>query len=564
MRSKIVQILHSFKPNKLNIVLIFLVLLIFLLGFVYFRQSPTYISNRDYKALIDSGAIQKAKIENDKIFIMYNGKEYIVLKEAVDLKELFKVTKIEKSDEMPFLVETIILCFIVLIFVFIIDKLLKKAPTRKIVVEQKGLANSENANFNFSPSLSSVKFSDVAGIDEVKSELVEIVDFLKNPKKYQNFGIKLPKGVIMAGPPGVGKTLIAKAVAGESGVPFYYQSGANFSQMYVGLGAKRVRELFANAKLNAPSIIFIDEIDAVGKSRGEGRNDEREVTLNQLLTEMDGFEENSGVIVIAATNKIDMIDEALLRPGRFDRRIFISLPNYKDRMEILKIHLQDKKHNLDLSKLSRMSVGFSGAGLATFVNEAMINALRRGSELLEICDFDSVKNKVLLGKKRDLVLSESEKEIQALYQGAKALSAYWYGVNFAKINLLEDEFLKDDSEIESKTNLENKLKIYLSGLAALKIYKDDSFSNSKSDIKKVLNLANEMVYDYAMGGEILPNQGSVEGLIRKNYDEVSKFLSSMQGVLVEVSKYIFAYETITSAKIKEILSKEYQGDKSED
>lgn len=563
MKSKIAEISQKLKPNKLNIILIFLVILIFLLSFVYFRNSPTYISKAEYDSLVENRAITKATLDNGKIYLTYNGKEYIVLEDAIDLKELFSVAKIEKTNESPFWVEFLFLTFIVFLLILAIDKVLKKAPARKIVVEQKGLVNSTNSsNFSFTPSISNIKFSDVAGIDEVKSELVEIVDFLKNPIKYQNFGIKLPKGVIMAGPPGVGKTLIAKAVAGESGVPFYYESGANFSQMYVGLGAKRVRELFANAKSNAPSIIFIDEIDAVGKSRGEGRNDEREVTLNQLLTEMDGFEENSGVIVIAATNKIDMIDDALLRPGRFDRRIFISLPNFKDRVEILKIYLRDKTNSVDITKLSRMSVGFSGAGLATFVNEAMISAIKRGSKILELRDFESVKNKVLIGKKKDLVLNEKEKEIQALYQGAKALSAYWYSVNFSKINLLEDDFLKDDSEIESKTDLENKLKVYLSGMAALKIYKNDIFSNSKHDIKKSLNLANIMIFDYAMGGEVVPNQQSIESLLRKNYDEVSEFLSSMGGALVGVSKYLFTFETITAAQVKEILSKEYQGEES--
>ncbi|QKF64787.1 AAA family ATPase [Campylobacter corcagiensis] len=563
MRSKIAEILQKLKPNKLNIILIFLFILIFLLSFVYFRNPSIYISKAEYDSLIDNKAITKATLDDGKIYLKYNGKDYIVLEDAVDLKELFGVTKIEKANESSFWVDFIILAIMVFLLIFAIDKILKNAPARKIIVEQKGLANSTNSsNFSFTPSISNIKFSDVAGIDEVKSELVEIVDFLKNPIKYRNFGIKLPKGVIMAGPPGVGKTLIAKAVAGESGVPFYYESGANFSQMYVGLGAKRVRELFANAKANAPSIIFIDEIDAIGKSRGEGRNDEREVTLNQLLTEMDGFEENSGVIVIAATNKIDMIDDALLRPGRFDRRIFISLPNFKDRIEILKLHLKGKANSADITKLSRMSVGFSGAGLATFVNEAMINAIRRGSEILELSDFESVKNKVLIGKKKDLVLSEKEKEIQALYQGAKALSAYWYSVNFSKINLLEDDFLKDDSEIESKTTLENKLKVYLSGMAALKIYKEDSFSNSKHDVKKALNLANIMIFDYAMGDEIMPSQQVVESLLKKNFDEVSEFLSSMGSSLVSVSKYLFAFETVTADKIKEILSKEYDGEEN--
>ncbi|NLY03737.1 MAG: AAA family ATPase, partial [Campylobacter sp.] len=512
----------------------------------------------DYNSLLENRAISSARLDEGKVYLTYDGKEYVVLEDAIDIEELFRVTKIYKDNETPFWLEFILFCGIVFLLIFIIDRLIYKPSSKKTVLEQKSqpLSGQNSENFIFKPVISNIKFSDAAGIDEVKNELTEIVDFLKNPSKYKNFGINLPKGVLMSGPPGVGKTLIAKAVAGEAGVPFYYENGSNFSQIYVGLGSKRVRELFANAKSNAPSIIFIDEIDAVGKSRGGGGNDEREVTLNQLLTQMDGFEENSGVIVIAATNKIEMIDDALLRPGRFDRRIHISLPNYKDRIEILKIHLNGKNHDLDIGKLSRMSVGFSGAGLATFVNEAMLNALKRGSGLLELCDFEQVKNKVLVGKKKDLVLSEEEKEIQALYQGAKALSAYWYNVNFNKINLLEDDFLNDDIEIESKTALENKLKVYLSGISALKIYKDDVFSNSKSDMSKVIVLANKMVYEYAMGSEILPSQADVEKLISKNYGEVSKFLATMQVALVDISKHIFAYETISSVKVREMLLKE--------
>jgi len=245
-----------------------------------------------------------------------------------------------------------------------------------------------------------VSFKDVAGIQDVKEELEEIVDFLKNPARYKRYGITLPKGVLLVGPPGVGKTMIAKAVAGEASVPFFYQSGATFVQIYVGMGAKRVKELFSQAKANAPSIIFIDEIDAVGRARGGMRNDERESTLNQLLTEMDGFEDSSGVIVIAATNKIDIIDEALLRSGRFDRRIFISLPDKNDRLEILKAYMRNKPTEVDLESLANMSVGFSGAALATFVNEAAINALRRGSTILELGDFVAVRQKVLMGKKK--------------------------------------------------------------------------------------------------------------------------------------------------------------------
>ena len=545
MRLKKEEILRIFKLNKLNIALIFLFILIGLLSFVYFRNGPVYLNFNEYNQILNSNKIQKAKIDGNKVYLKFDGKEYVVLKEAVNLKELYKQTRIYQKDETSFLSQMIVLFLISFLFIIILDFYLRQKKSLKTQLKKAEANDNIDFSNSFKPAISNITLDDVAGISEVKDEIIEIVDFLKNPKIYKNLGINLPKGLLMAGPPGVGKTLIAKAIAGEAGVPFYYESGANFSQMYVGVGAKKVRELFANAKSNAPSIIFIDEIDAIGKS-----------TLNQLVTEMDGFIENSGVIVIGATNKIEMIDDALLRPGRFDRRVFISLPNYKDRIEILKIYLRGKKFDLDLSKLSRISVGFSGAGLATFVNEAMINALKRKSEILEFNDFVKTKNKVLFGKKKELILSEKEKEIQALYQAAKAISAYWFGVEFEKINLLEDDFLKDDEEIVSKSILENRLKVYLSGVNALKIYKNDSFNNSKSDIKKALELSHKMIFEYSMGEFIVPNQNEILNILNKNEKEIKEFLSTMQKPLFEITKHLFAFETISKETIRDILKED--------
>lgn len=405
---------------------------------------------------------------------------------------------------------------------------------------------------DLSPSVSDVRFSDVAGISEVKDELIEIVDFLKNPAKYRNFGIKLPKGILMIGEPGVGKTLIAKAVAGEADVPFFYQSGASFAEVFVGVGARRVRELFAKAKSCAPAIIFIDEIDAVGGKRGIGRNDEREATLNQLLTEMDGFEENSGVMVIGATNKINLIDDALLRSGRFDRRVFIGLPNYKDRIEILKIYLEGKRCSANINKVSRLCVGFSGAGVATLVNEAAINALKRGSDTIELSDFENVRMRVFYGVQKSRILTEYEKEIQAFYQGAKALSAYWYSFDFEKIELLNDKFLNEDFEIESKTQILNQIKVLLSGMAALQIHKNDAFSNSASDVKQAIALAQKMVFELAMGDSFTPSAQSVNKILQDCYDEVSEIIRTMQDKLNQISKQIFVYEFITFEDVQKI------------
>jgi cell division protease FtsH len=354
-------------------------------------------------------------------------------------------------------------------------------------------------DFVIKPTISNVTFKDVAGISEVKEELTEIVDFLKNPEKYKSFGIKLPKGVLLIGPPGVGKTLIAKALAGEAGVPFFYQSGSSFVQMYVGVGAKRVRDLFSKAKASAPSIIFIDEIDAIGKARGNLRNDEREATLNQLLTEMDGFEGSEGVIVIGATNKVELLDEALLRPGRFDRRVFVELPGLNDRIEILKVHLRGKPFKGNLENIAKMTVGFSGAALASLVNEASIHALKQGKKYIEESDFYAVKDKVLIGKKRLQTYNPKEKEILSFYQAAKAVVAEWLGVEFERISLVKDDFKEEDKEIISKTEIMNKIMVYLAGRIAVEVKYREKFSNAHMDIKKAKDLAVKMVKDYAMG-----------------------------------------------------------------
>ncbi|MRJ06680.1 MAG: AAA family ATPase, partial [Epsilonproteobacteria bacterium] len=358
-------------------------------------------------------------------------------------------------------------------------------------------------DFIIRPTTSNVTFNDVAGISEVKEELVEIVDFLKNPKKYRDFGIKLPKGVLLVGPPGVGKTLIAKAVAGEAGVPFFYQSGSSFVQMYVGVGAKRVRDLFNKAKMMAPSIIFIDEIDAIGKARGNMRNDEREATLNQLLTEMDGFEDSSGVIVIGATNKIELLDDALLRPGRFDRRIYVELPGLKDRLEILRVHLKNKPFRGNLETIAQMTVGFSGAALASLVNEASIHALKKGKLYIDESDFFAVKDKVLVGKKKLQTYSPQEKEILSYYQATKAVVAEWLGVDFERITLVKDDFKEEDKEIVSRTELTNKIAVYLAGRVGVEEKFKEKFSNAHLDLKKARDLAMKMVRDYGMGNSLV-------------------------------------------------------------
>lgn len=547
------EILHKIKKSKLNIILIFLVLLIVLLSIVYFKDDSRYITEREFSELVRADQIKRAHIEDGNLNFTYDGKRYKILVDIVDLKELSNhalITKEEDSESGGTSAILIIFTFAFFLFVYYFETVLARRRRMDGAARQSASASGELGDL--SPSVSDVRFSDVAGISEVKDELIEIVDFLKNPAKYRNFGIKLPKGILMIGEPGVGKTLIAKAVAGEADVPFFYQSGASFAEVFVGVGARRVRELFAKAKSCAPAIIFIDEIDAVGGKRGVGRNDEREATLNQLLTEMDGFEENSGVMVIGATNKINMIDDALLRSGRFDRRVFIGLPNYKDRIEILKIYLEGKRCSANINKVSRLCVGFSGAGVATLVNEAAINALKRGSDTIELSDFENVRMRVFYGVQKSRILTEYEKEIQAFYQGAKALSAYWYSFDFEKIELLNDKFLNEDFEIESKTQILNQIKVLLSGMAALQIHKNDAFSNSASDVKQAIALAQKMVFEFAMGDSFTPSAQSVNKILQDCYDEVSEIIRTMQDKLNQISKQIFVYEFITFEDVQKI------------
>lgn len=274
-----------------------------------------------------------------------------------------------------------------------------------------------------------VTFDDVAGVDEAKEELSEVVDFLSNPRKFTRLGGRIPKGVLLVGPPGTGKTLLARAVAGEAGVPFFSISGSDFVEMFVGVGASRVRDLFVQGKKNAPCLIFIDEIDAVGRQRGAGLgggHDEREQTLNQLLVEMDGFESNEGVILIAATNRPDVLDPALLRPGRFDRQVVVPTPDVKGRLKILEVHTRrtplDKHVNLEV--IARGTPGFSGAALENLVNEAALQAARLGQDTVFMRDFEYAKDKVLMGKeRRSLILSDEEKRITAYHEGGHALVA---------------------------------------------------------------------------------------------------------------------------------------------
>lgn len=365
-----------------------------------------------------------------------------------------------------------------------------------------------------------VTFSDVAGADEAKYELMEVIEFLKDPSKFQKLGGKIPKGVLLLGPPGTGKTLLARAVAGEAGVPFYSISGADFVEMFVGVGASRVRDLFDQSKRNAPCIVFIDEIDAVGRHRGAGLgggHDEREQTLNQLLVEMDGFEQNSGIIIIAATNRPDVLDPALLRPGRFDRQVVVDRPDVKGREGIFKVHTTKIPlgNDVNLEVLAKGTPGLSGADIANIVNEAALFAARRNSEFVTMYDFENAKDKVLMGiERKSLVISPKEKEMTAYHEMGHALVRQFIPNSdpVHKVTIIPrgralgvTTFLpNEDHHSLSKEYIEAQIITLLAGRAAEKIVFDTLSTGASNDLQRATQLARKMVCDWGMSNEVGP------------------------------------------------------------
>ena len=546
--------IKTLKFSKKSAIIVAAGVLVVLFAIAIFRSMPSKITLLDYDNFLQAGAIQSAIIDDNHVIIKALNKSYIIPKEMISLSELGQRVAVESSSDGGFGWVILILVFLVGV-VFVLVKFAPLAKPKQKIQDNNQPSNSLDLNSQITPVVSNISFSDVAGIKDVKSELIEIVDFLKNPAKYTNLGIKMPKGVLMVGPPGVGKTLIAKAVAGEANVPFFYQSGANFVQIYAGMGAKRVRELFSMAKTYSPSIIFIDEIDAVGKARGGNRSDEREATLNQLLTEMDGFLSSSGVVIIAATNKIEMMDEALLRSGRFDRRIFVAMPDISDRNDILSIYLQNKRHTVDISTIARSTTGFSGAALATLVNEAAINALRNGREIINNDDFKAVENRVIDGKKHLHSLSQSEKQIQAIYQSAKVLMAEFCGINFSQISLLNDKFGASDAFLSSKSDLLGLIKVHLAGICALNLITGELYTNSKNDIKTAKNIARELVIEYGMGDRIISSDSDVSELLEQLRIEVSELVGKMRAEIDALAKFLLENESASKAEVMMIIQR---------
>ena len=447
------------------------------------------------------------------------------------------------------------------------------------------------------PSDKKVTFSDVAGVAEAKEELEEVVDFLKDPKKYTSLGGRIPKGVILVGPPGTGKTLLAKAVAGEADVPFFSISGSDFVEMFVGVGASRVRDLFEQGKKHAPCIIFIDEIDAVGRHRGAGLgggHDEREQTLNQLLVEMDGFESNEGVILIAATNRIDVLDPALLRPGRFDRRVTVSRPDVVGRLGILKVHSKKTPlvEEVDLDVIAKGTPGFTGADLENLVNEAALQAARTNKKKIEMIDFEMAKDKVLMGPERkSMVISDKEKRVTAYHEAGHTL----VGINLPytdpihKVSIIprggalgvtqtlpNEEMLNLTSEKAA-----NFISFLMGGRCAEELIFSEITNGASNDIERATQLAHNMVCTWGMSSKLgainfkksgvtpfgYSNDGALDyseetidsevaKLIQDNYDIAHNILKENKTILENLAEALIIWETLDSGQVEKIVAGE--------
>ena len=524
-----------------------------LLLYALLRDSTNVVSLDEAKEIIVSNQVEKAVIDTQYLYLSTTDKGVVKIPVSNLPVELTAHLKIEAKNGNGWLWFLAILALIGAAVWWV----MKNRRFEIFSQGEKGVSTAVNSEPLLQstpiPVKSNVRFSDIGGIGDVKEELEEIIDFLRNPKRYYSFGARMPRGVLLVGPPGVGKTMIAKAVAAEADVPFFYQSGASFVQIYVGMGAKRVHELFAAAKKNAPSIIFIDEIDAVGKKREGGSNDEREGTLNQLLTEMDGFEETSGIVVIAATNNIEVMDGALLRAGRFDRRIFVELPTASERVSILDKYLQHIPHDLTIDEIAKMTVGFNGASLAALVNEAALLCLRRKEFQVKSDHFLAVKDKVMLGKKRLVMLSEKQRHHQARYQAGKVFMATWFDLPYEKITLSNESITPPTAEPLLKHEIEAHIRIHLSGLIACELRFGEHSSNASHDLFVARELVESMINVYGMGSSLIPSQGDVSGLINRLYEETHILLERYEKSVDKLETILSEYEHISKALAKETM-----------
>lgn len=558
-----------------------------------------------FMTMTDNKEIGQVEIQNNQIVFTDKENQKIYKTGIIDdpglverLYESGAVFAKEIIKEMsPFL--SILLSWILPIIIFVsIGRLM----TKRLMYKAGGGSNTmmfgkSNAKI-YVESTKGIKFDDVAGVDEAKENLNEIVDYLHNPEKYREIGASMPKGVLLVGPPGTGKTMLAKAVAGESNVPFFSMSGSEFVEMFVGMGASKVRDLFKQAKEKAPCIVFIDEIDAIGQKRGGriGGNDEREQTLNQLLTEMDGFEDNSGVVILAATNRPEILDPALTRPGRFDRRVPVELPDLKGREEILKVHAKKIKlaDNVDFNKVARMASGASGAELANIVNEAALRAVRDQRSFTTQEDLEESIEVVIAGyQKKNTILNDKEKWTVAYHEVGHAIVAAKQkdSAPVQKITIIPRtsgalgytmQIEEGNRYLLTKEEIENKIATYTGGRVAEEVVFGTISTGASNDIEQATKLARAMITQYGMSDdfgmvalETVNNQylggdtsmtcssetqaeidRQVVELVKEQHAKATKIITDNREKLDEISKYLYENESITGEEFMKILDEE--------
>ena len=577
------------------------------------RGTIKEVNYSEFLQMLRDGQVQEVQVEQDVILFVDNAERPQIYEvgrmedpELVDRLEEAKsqygleygqVVVEEMSPLMSFLLTWVLpIVLMVLLGQLLTRLMLKKMGTGGVGGPAMTFGKS-NAKV-YVPSTTGIKFADVAGEDEAKEILTEIVDFLHNPQKYNSIGAKLPKGALLVGPPGTGKTLLAKAVAGEANVPFFSISGSEFVEMFVGMGAAKVRDLFKQAAEKAPCIVFIDEIDTIGKKRdgasGIGGNDEREQTLNQLLTEMDGFDSTKGVIILAATNRPESLDPALLRPGRFDRRVPVELPDLKGREDILRVHAAKVRHapNLDFSAIARAAAGASGAELANIVNEAALRAVRQGrSEVIQSDMEESVEVVIAGYQKKNQILSDKEKLIVAYHETGHALVAALqsHSAPVHKITIIPRTsgalgytMQVDEGEhyLMSKEELENRISTLTGGRVAEDLVFHSITTGASNDIEQATKLARAMLAQYGMSEEFgmvaLQTQSNlylggeaslacspetaaeidrrVIELVRRQYEKAQNLLRENMPRLHQLAKFLYEKETITGEEFMEILN----------
>ena len=559
-----------------------------------------------FMSMIEQKKIGNVEVKNDQIIFTEKDNEKVIYKtgamnDPTLTQRLYdsgaKFSKDIETTTSP--IVSFLLTFVLPLLIFIglgqymAKKLMEQAGGKDSLAFGFGKSNAKV----YVPSTQGIHFSDVAGEDEAKESLAEIVDYLHNPKKYSDVGASMPKGVLLVGPPGTGKTMLAKAVAGEANVPFFSMSGSEFVEMFVGMGASKVRDLFSQAKEKAPCIVFIDEIDAIGKKR-DGQlssNDEREQTLNQLLTEMDGFEENIGVIILAATNRPETLDPALTRPGRFDRRVPVELPDLAGREAILKVHAKKIKtaDDVNFHTIARMASGASGAELANIINEAALRAVRNNRTVVNESDLEESIETVIAGyQKKNAVLSDSEKKVVAYHEIGHALVAAMqsHSAPVQKITIIPRtsgalgytmQVDQGDKYLLTKQELENKIATFTGGRAAEELVFGEITTGASNDIEQATKLARAMITRYGMSEdfdmvalETVSNQylggdaslacsadtqneidRKVVELVKRQHEKASKILADNRGKLDELAKYLYEKETITGEEFMSILDK---------